>query len=109
MFTFPLRGRGARGEGGALHGAVDSRGWVCMCVYGAMVRGLLRIIALQSFLDAPSGVLMSQEGFGCCLFPLNVRGITLFFIPSVPGLPPPLCSQSVHRFGRPALQQLNIV
>lgn len=79
-----------------------------MCVYGATVRGLLRIIALQSFLDPPNGVLMSQEGFECCLLPLNVRGITLFFIPSVPRLPPPLHSQSIHRFARPALKQLNI-
>lgn len=39
----------------------------------------LRIIALQSFQDRPSGVLMSQEGFGCCWFPLNGRGIVLFF------------------------------
>lgn len=88
MFTFPHRSRGTRGEDGALHGAVYSHGWVRMCVYGATVRGLLRIIALQSFLDPPSGVLMSQEGCGCCLFPLNVRGITLLFIPSVPRLPP---------------------
>lgn len=99
MFTFPLTGRGARGEGGALHVAVYSHGWLCMCVYGATVRGLLRIIALQSFLDPPSGVLMSQEGFGCCLFPLNVRGITLFFIPSVPRLsptPPQPKHSSIH-------------
>jgi len=41
----------------------------------------LRIIALQSFLDRPNGVLMSQEGFGCCWFPLNGRGILLFSFP----------------------------
>lgn len=101
VFTFPLRGRGARaarGEGGALCCVVP---WThtdgCECVlvfewvFGIWVHvwggggGLLGIIALQSFLDPPSGVLMSQEGFGC--FPLNGRGIALFFIPSVP-LPP---------------------
>lgn len=40
--------------------------------------GVLRIIALQSFLDRPNGVLMSLEGFGCCWFPLTGRGILLF-------------------------------
>lgn len=104
VFTFPLRGRGARGEGGALHGAVYSHGGVRMCVYGATVRGLLRIIALQSFLDPPNGVLMSQEGFECCLLPLNVRGITLFFIPSVPRLPPSP-PQPKHSSIRPSRSQ----
>ena len=65
--------------------------------------GVLRIIALQSFLDRPDGVLMSQEGFGCCWFPLNGRGILLssFSLPL-------LHNQSVYRLSRPALQQLNI-
>lgn len=56
---------------------------------GVVCGGVLRIIALQSFLDPPSGVLMSQEGFGCCRFPLNGGGITLFFIASAPRPPLP--------------------
>lgn len=101
VFTFPLRGRGARatrGEGGALHCCcILTRTGVRVClrltVWDTCARilggGLLRIIALQSFLDPPSGVLMSQEGFGCCRFPLNGMGITLFFIASVTPPPPP--------------------
>lgn len=54
-----------------------------------VLRGVFRIIALQSFLDRPSGVLMSQEGFGCCWFPLNGRGILLFLIHSLLSVPPP--------------------
>ena len=89
VFTFPLRRTGAQaahGEGGALHCAhMDV--YVCVflrlseclgyvCLYGGVC--VFRIIALQSFLDRPSGALMSQEGFGCCWFPLNGRGISLF-------------------------------
>lgn len=59
-----------------------------MFLWGVLEGGVLRIIALQSFLDHPSGVLMSQKGFGCCWFPLNRRGIVLFFILSVPRLYP---------------------
>lgn len=56
-----------------------------VCSYGGVLEGcVLRIIALQSFLDHPSGVLMSQKGFGCCWFPLNRRGIVLHSLCSSP-------------------------
>lgn len=97
VFTFPLRRTGAQaahGERGALRCAVCSHGCVCFvhlseCVCMGVLRGVFRIIALQSFLDRPSGVLMSQEGFGCCWFPLNGRGILLFLIHSLLSVPPP--------------------
>lgn len=52
-----------------------------MCLYGVVEeekRSVLRNIALQSFLDCPNGVLVSQKGFGCSWFPLNGRGILVF-------------------------------
>lgn len=78
------------GEGGALRYAVCDRvdARLCVCVWGLCVLlglleegeelmergGVVRIIALQSFLDRPSGALMSQEGFGCSWFPLKTGG-----------------------------------
>lgn len=96
VFTFPLRHTGAQaahgeGEGGSsslwcMFVSVraceyvcvrETLGCVCVCVCMRWLGGCAQIIALQSFLDRPNGVLMSQEGFGCCRFPLNRRGIFL--------------------------------
>lgn len=86
VFTFPLRCTGAQaaqGDRGALHCAVCSH--KCVCVYVCVFvwgwwGGALRIIALQSFLDHPYGVLMSLAGLWVLLVPTEQKGHPTFFI-----------------------------
>ena len=53
---------------------------VCVCVFvWGCWGGVLRIIALQSFLDHPSGALMSLVGLWVLLFPTEWKGASYFF------------------------------
>lgn len=128
VFTFPLRRTGAQaarwGRWGSALRCTIARMYagarLCVSVWGLrvlmgvleeeeeeegewelVVGGVVRIIALQSFLDHPSGALMSQEGFGCCWFPLKTKGaggkwggivlfpFSLYLDSTPPSLPPP--------------------